>query len=288
MPQVPTTAEAREKPNPPAAPASITELVLGYLDQILRALEELQDNAESPGGSGTIGNAATVDGPAAGFALVSVPAPGGGRYRIGVRTRKSGASAKLITSANPAAGVEASIIVPPGEVWEVETIHTRLDTSVAVANREVAILIDDGVTEFLAIPTALTLTASLAQLYFWAAELGAGFSPTQHSRRTFSLPRLVLQPGWRIRTSTANLQAGDDFTPLVVTARVLPSGVDKSANARLWVGRGPVSELLTLPSSEEHEFPDVFLRPGEEVSVRAIAADADFDYSAFLTLTRVA
>lgn len=142
--------------NPPGAPASIPELVLGYLDQILAALLELGKATESPGGSGSVADAGSVTGPAAGTTLVSVPAPGGGRYRIVAKTLKSAA------------------------------------------------------------------------------------------------------------------------------------GVGGNTNARLWAGGGPLSELLTLTSSEDHEFPDVLLRPGEEVSVRVIAADAGIDYSAFLTLTRVA
>lgn len=115
-----------------------------------------------------------------------------------------------VTSADPAAGAEISQTVPAGQTWELLAMRFQLVNDATVAVRNVGILFDDGATAFLVSKSASAQTASQSHNY----NVGAfGVSPVVVvNEHIIPVPRCIrLRPGYRIRTNTDNLQAGDNF-----------------------------------------------------------------------------
>jgi hypothetical protein len=124
---------------------------------------------------------------------------------------------------SPAAGSDWSLTVPGTWWWRVLAISYVLATSAVVASRNLQLRYTDADGNILAqlhgggaaVPAATTMTASL-----WVG----GPSSTSNAGLSLSpLPDMVLRPGWKISTSTAGLDAGDQFSAIVVTAEHYPS-----------------------------------------------------------------
>lgn len=118
---------------------------------------------------------------------------------------------RSIAGTNPAANTEISETVPTAARWRPLALSFELVTDATAANREVAIVIDDGTTTLFTSPSGFTQTASFTRRYS-AAAAGAQTAPAQGTDRQILLPALVLPAGSRIRTVTTNLQAGDDYS----------------------------------------------------------------------------
>lgn len=118
---------------------------------------------------------------------------------------------RSITGTNPAAGVEISETVPTGARWKLLAFSASFVTDATVANRGPVFFVDDGVTVLFATDPNILQTASLSPRYN-AFPGGPRLSAVQ-SNSQWSLPvDLRLLAGYRLRTSTGNLQAGDDWT----------------------------------------------------------------------------
>jgi hypothetical protein len=116
----------------------------------------------------------------------------------------------IITGTDPAAGVECSDAVPAGARWEVLAWMGVLVTSAVVANRVVTLIIDDGASTLWTCDASAAQVASLARNYNAYA---TGVAPDL-TGSTFRMPGpfpLDLPAGARIRTSTALLDAGDNW-----------------------------------------------------------------------------
>ncbi len=113
----------------------------------------------------------------------------------------------------PAAGAEWSITVPTRARWNPLAVNYTLTTAVAVANRESALIIDDGANLLVQAPSRSTQAASLAVVYSWfrTPTPGAG---TQDTSVVGPLPDLRLAAGMRLRSLTKNLQAADQYSNL--------------------------------------------------------------------------
>lgn len=117
---------------------------------------------------------------------------------------------RSVTGTDPAAGAEISESVPTNARWRLRSLRASLVTDATVATRTVNFIVDDGATTLLNFPGVTTQTASLTRAYNVAEY---GFQPSAVGTDIFFyIPFLVrLLQGWRIRTSTTNLQAGDDW-----------------------------------------------------------------------------
>lgn len=118
---------------------------------------------------------------------------------------------RSITGATPAAGAEIAESVPAGARWKLLAFEADLATSATVANRVPGLLLDDGANVFAWVSTGVNETASLT----WRNSFQSGTSqlsdPTNHVIMTSLGDDLVLGAGFRIRTSTVNLQAADQY-----------------------------------------------------------------------------
>lgn len=120
---------------------------------------------------------------------------------------------RSITGTNPAAGAEISETVPTNRVWRLHGISATLVTAAGGSDRRAILLIDDATNVVTRSSSGATHAGGTTFNY-------SGFhAPTQTSAVTgaseiaWPLPReLLLQPGWRIRTATGNLAAGDDWS----------------------------------------------------------------------------
>jgi len=110
---------------------------------------------------------------------------------------------------DPAAGVEITQAVPTGVLWRLSSLSFVLTTDATVSNRQVRLVLDDGANIFARIPAPAVQPASIAVRYTFGdglANFSAGddaVAPTPSG--------LLLPVGFRFRTLTTNLQAGDNF-----------------------------------------------------------------------------
>lgn len=150
-------------------------------------------------------------------------------------------SRQIIVGAAPAAGADWSVTVPAGELWELRSVFAQLVTSAAVATRGARLVVNDGTAAFLTLPAPATQAASLTGTYTWAphgpqlalAQANIGF-----------VPELSLMPGWSIASSTAAIDAGDQWTAprlYVVRTTVRSGDIDLGELPELVVAMGPMA-----------------------------------------------
>lgn len=120
---------------------------------------------------------------------------------------------KVITGADPAAGVEISETVPAGKSWRLMSCQAVLVASATAASRMPALVFDNGTTEF--IRSGFQGGAQVAnetQRYAWARGYAHHRTDLGDPDLAMSpLPDIVLGPGFRVRTVTLAIQAGDDW-----------------------------------------------------------------------------
>lgn len=117
---------------------------------------------------------------------------------------------RSIVGSIPGVGVEISETVPAFRNWNLIAFHVALNTSVTVANRTPNVLIDDGVNLLLNSGSGFSQTASLSIDYYYAGGMFRG--DNLNGSVGITAPNLIpLKAGYRIRTSTLNIQANDQW-----------------------------------------------------------------------------
>lgn len=117
---------------------------------------------------------------------------------------------RSITGTNPAAGVEISETVPTAARWRLASMRAQLVTDATVASRRPQLIVDDGTTElFRVIPNVTQAASTTKNWQFLDSFPSTGFDLND----AFSNlpPGLFVFAGWRIRTSTIDLAAGDNW-----------------------------------------------------------------------------
>ncbi len=118
---------------------------------------------------------------------------------------------RTITGTTPGLGAEITETVPTGARWRLQALSATLVTSATVATRAPHLIIDDGVNILFEITANGTQAASLTQRY---SAGNSTFSITSDAA-VVQIPlseAVILQPGWRIRTLTTAIQAGDQYS----------------------------------------------------------------------------
>jgi hypothetical protein len=117
---------------------------------------------------------------------------------------------RSVAGTDPAAGIECSDTVPTGARWRLVNARFTLVTSATVVNRFVSIVLDDGVTTFYQAPDNTAHVNGVTVSHSFGDALGA-FGTTAVAYLG-PLPRApMLLAGWRIRTTTQGLDAGDNY-----------------------------------------------------------------------------
>ncbi|GIV04115.1 MAG: hypothetical protein KatS3mg015_2945 [Fimbriimonadales bacterium] len=122
----------------------------------------------------------------------------------------------VASDTNPSAGSEATVTIPAGSVRRIVSVQFTLVTSATAANRRVVVIVDDGTNELFRVASPTDQTASITGRYSFVPGLGGSpsYQAVAASNNVCILPGppgLALLPGYRIRTTTNNLQAGDDY-----------------------------------------------------------------------------
>lgn len=131
---------------------------------------------------------------------------------------------KCHTVASPAAGAEWTLTAPGQGLWRVISLAFTITTDATVSNRSPGLLMDDGTSVVWRSVAAAVQTASLTWDY--SAFAGAGNSDNTGQFNYFPLPTegLIMQPGWRLRSNTNNLQAADAITAIAAFVEEYPNG----------------------------------------------------------------
>lgn len=117
---------------------------------------------------------------------------------------------RTITGTDQVAGVEITETVPAGVRWNLISFRGFLTTSATVANRQPSLVIDDGANILHQSGANAVVAASATAGYFWGSGVGA-FGATGNGNQGTLPDRLPLSPGYRMRTSTLLLDAGDNW-----------------------------------------------------------------------------
>lgn len=117
---------------------------------------------------------------------------------------------RSVTGTDPAVNTEIAETVPTNARWRLISIFLELVTDATVANRTVTLLVDDGANTLSSVSASAAQTATQTRQY--SAYPGGG-APRLDST-VFYLPTppgIMLMGGFRIRTTTANRAAGDNY-----------------------------------------------------------------------------
>lgn len=116
-----------------------------------------------------------------------------------------------ITGTTPAAAAEISETVPSGAIWRIKSFWFKLTTSAVVNARIPHVIIDDGVNVLLDLPASSSQVAAQTITYLLADGVASsnGVDGVLEIKMPFDLR---LMAGYRIRTLTTSLSAGDQYT----------------------------------------------------------------------------
>jgi hypothetical protein len=116
-----------------------------------------------------------------------------------------------LQQANPLAGADWTLTLNAVQRLRIESFNAAFAASAAAATRNISILVDDGVNVLYVgtVPTAFVA----GQSGNVSGTTGSINTPVLPLQELVPLPSpLILEPGWRIRSFTQNIQAGDAWT----------------------------------------------------------------------------
>lgn len=128
----------------------------------------------------------------------------------------------VVRGADPAAGAEARLTVPGGEVWEVFFVSALLATDATVANRRPSLLVQvEGQTIWQGV-VGNDQPASLTWRHNWAGGLNPGGSGASAVAQGALPTPLTLGPAAVLSTLTTAIAVGDNWQPLQAYVRESP------------------------------------------------------------------
>lgn len=122
---------------------------------------------------------------------------------------------KHVVGTAPAAGAEILDVVPDGVLRRVIAVRFAFTSDATAVNRRVTFLIDTGATGAIVWRTSAAVDQAASLTYtYQVAHLGITPGALDASIDHYVMPLppgIVVRPGFRFRTITTNLQAGDQF-----------------------------------------------------------------------------
>jgi len=117
--------------------------------------------------------------------------------------------------ANPAAGADFSTTVAVSSRLRVVSISATLTAAVAVANRLVSLVLDDGANIFSFLPTGVTVVASGVNIFTWADSLPIA-APFDGKSMAPLPTNLILTVNMRLRSLTTGIQPADQWSAITL------------------------------------------------------------------------
>lgn len=120
---------------------------------------------------------------------------------------------RSVLGTNPAANAEISETVPTDALWRIHSLEIQLVTDANVATRTSFVIVDDGTNRLHELSPGATQAASLTRTYNYLNNYNlseTAFDGDGFIRRPF-LKDNKLPGGYRVRTNTSSIQAGDNY-----------------------------------------------------------------------------
>jgi hypothetical protein len=140
----------------------------------------------------------------------------GNKYALQSIFDDPGGEYKTIRTPDPAAGAEVAYQVPAGTSFQLLCANFFLVTDATVANRFVALNINDdaaaGGDVIAAIQSGVAITASLGVRVTFGIGLSGSTAIAGSALQTALPDQLLLPAGYRIATATQGLVAGDNHS----------------------------------------------------------------------------
>lgn len=109
----------------------------------------------------------------------------------------------------------ATVTVPAGKKWKLLSVSFSLVTSAVAGNRYAQLDLDfDGVNSFGAYISSYAHVASTQMGYSFLPGAGTDIIPAPNGRVTIGIGPIILPSGASFVAGWANLQAGDDASPM--------------------------------------------------------------------------
>jgi hypothetical protein len=120
---------------------------------------------------------------------------------------------RIMQIGNPAAGADWIATVPAGARWRVQAISETFTASAAVASRQAGLFLDDGANVYWAntAPTAIT-ASQIVTISATGSSAPQGAAPFQQT--IVIPPGLFIPAGHRFKSTTVNIQAGDQYSAI--------------------------------------------------------------------------
>jgi len=122
-----------------------------------------------------------------------------------------------IQQANPAAGADWTFTLAAGQRLRLETLSAQLSAANAGVARAVELIVDDGVNIMMRVAANATQAINTGAVY----TAGALSTPSTivTSDLSINIPTpLILEPGWRVRTNTVNINPADQWSAIWLNA----------------------------------------------------------------------
>lgn len=131
---------------------------------------------------------------------------------------------RVLPLANPAAGADFTITGPGQGGWRLISVRFRLTADATVAGREPALIADDGTTAFFQTVVRGGHSAGATQDYGTVPGAFDGGGADPFRGMPWPEKGIWLEPGWRVRSSILNLQAGDQISNIGFVVEEFPTG----------------------------------------------------------------
>lgn len=120
------------------------------------------------------------------------------------------------TIANPAAGADFLYLLPNNKRYQIAALRFTLTTDANVANRNVALIINNLAVNKIIIPTPVAQAANTSYKYqYLIGDYVNGVLPSNNVM--LSLPRdFSILGNWNITSSTVNIQVGDQISGIEI------------------------------------------------------------------------
>lgn len=125
---------------------------------------------------------------------------------------------RIATLGDPAVGSDLSWKGPTRSAFTVVTFHAAFTSSATVANRAFSLRMTDADGNIIAdLGSGVTVAASSSSITTWGIGLSSNIADVNAAVQ--SLPQIWLPPGAVLKTDTGNIQAGDQWSDIVIAYR---------------------------------------------------------------------
>lgn len=138
---------------------------------------------------------------------------------------------RVMQIAAPGANTEITRTVPGESTWLFVALTTLFHPDANAASRVPVLQFTDGTNVIAQVPTGTTIPTGADVTVSWVADGVTTSTTANGATLAVNTPKLILPPGFQIKTATTARQVGDTYTQIVLTAvEVLAGKVAQEAH----------------------------------------------------------